>query len=475
MEFKLFNTLGRKLDNLRPEDGDTLRFYCCGPTVYGPAHIGNFRTFVIQDLCRRVAESIGQRTLHIRNITDVDDKTIRQAVDSGKPLGRVTRQWREQFEKDCQKLNLLPPHHAPSAVAHIPEQIELIKGLIAKDLAYVATNGSVYFRISSFQDYGKLSGKTGKGLQKNADHRLSDADEYDKESWQDFVLWKQAKPEDGINYWESPWGPGRPGWHIECSAMAIKYLGESFDMHSGGIDLCFPHHENEIAQSEGATGKPFARHWFHISHLKVEGQKMSKSTGNLFLIKDIENWGFHPMELRYVLISGHYRQTFNFTKESMIAAGKVLHRFAALYQQLDCMAVAQELPRPNSWGSFVGIQQALLEDLNVSKALGQLHILIAEITQKIRNQSLSIKEKRDFQIGLFLTFDTLGIDLKPYYEKQSELKKRSVPSEIQELADKRWEAKKNQQWELADRLRKEIVLGGWTIKDTKTGFDLRNE
>ena len=202
---------------------------------------------------------------------------------------------------------------------------------------------------------------------------------------------------------------------------------------------------------------------------------MSKSTGNLFLIKDIENWGFHPMELRYVLISGHYRQTFNFTKESMIAAGKVLHRFAALYQQLDCMAVAQELPRPNSWGSFVGIQQALLEDLNVSKALGQLHILIAEITQKIRNQSLSIKEKRDFQIGLFLTFDTLGIDLKPYYEKQSELKKRSVPSEIQELADKRWEAKKNQQWELADRLRKEIVLGGWTIKDTKTGFDLRNE
>ena len=472
MELKLFNTLGRKLQILKPEDGKTLRFYCCGPTVYGPAHIGNFRTFVIQDLCRRVVESVGYKTLHVRNVTDVDDKTIRQAVDSGKSLRRVTDHWGKRFENDCQKLNLLSPHQAPSAVGHIAEQIGLIKKLIAKDLAYVATNGSVYFRISNYKDYGKLSGKKGKGLQKNADRRLSDADEYDKESWQDFVLWKHKKPEDGDNYWESPWGLGRPGWHIECSAMAIKYLGESFDMHSGGIDLCFPHHENEIAQSEGVTGKPFARHWFHVDHLRVEGKKMSKSIGNLFLIDDIESWGFHPMELRYVLLSGHYRQTFNFTREALSAARKVLQRFASLYQQFDCEAVSQEILRPKSWGSFAGVQKAFLDDLNVSKAFGELHTIAAKITPKIKNKSLSIEEGRDLQVGLFLTFDTLGINLKPFYNNRSDLKNTPTPPEIERLAERRWEAKKNREWELADTLRTEIMQSGWIVKDHKAGFDL---
>ena len=472
MEFKLFNTLGRRLEILKPEDDNTLRFYCCGPTVYGPAHIGNFRTFVIQDLCRRVVESIGHKTLHVRNITDVDDKTIRQAVNSKKPLQSVTDYWRKQFENDCKKLNLLPPHENPSAVEHISEQIGLIRKLVAKNLAYVATNGSVYFRISNYKDYGKLSGKKGEGLQKNADRRLSDADEYDKESWQDFVLWKSKKPDDGENYWESPWGLGRPGWHIECSAMAIKYLGESFDMHSGGIDLCFPHHENEIAQSEGVTGKTFARHWFHIDHLRVEGRKMSKSIGNLFLIDDIESWGFHPMELRYVLLSGHYRQTFNFTREALSAARKVLHRFAFLHQQLDCIAVSQEALKPKSWGSFSGVRNALLDDLNVSKALGELHIIATKVTPKIKNQSFSIDDKRDLQVGLFLTFDTLGIDLRPFYNDYSDHKTQTIPSEIERLANRRWEAKKSRKWELADNLRKEIMQFGWIVKDNKVGFDL---
>ena len=268
----LYNTLTRTVESLEPMDGQCLRFYCCGPTVYGRAHVGNFRTFVMQDVFRRVVEAAGMKTQHVRNITNVDDKTIRGSIEAGQSLEEFTEHWTQLHQADCETLAMLPPHEEPSAIAHVPEQIELIGQLMEKDLAYQSDNGSIYYRIAAFEEYGKLCHLNKDDVRHNADRRLNTADEYDKENASDFALWKIWREEDGDNAWDSPWGRGRPGWHIECSAMSMKYLGESFDLHSGGVDLIFPHHENEIAQSEGVTGTTFARHWFHVAHLKVEGE-----------------------------------------------------------------------------------------------------------------------------------------------------------------------------------------------------------
>lgn len=312
MPLRLYDTLTREFLPLEPIDGRILRFYCCGPTVYGPAHIGNFRTFVMQDVFRRVVEADGSATRHVRNITDVDDKTIRQSQAENLSLRSFTNHWTEKYHQDCAALNILPPHVEPSAVAHLPAQIAMIQNLVASGHAYAADDGSVYFRTDSFPAYGKLSRLKEREITTSLVER-EQSDEYQRDSAADFALWKSRRPEDGENFWESPWGRGRPGWHIECSAMAIKHLGESFDLHSGGVDLIFPHHENEIAQSEAATGKPFVRHWFHIAHLMVDGAKMSKSLGNLYTLADIEARGHTAEEIRYVLLSGCYRQTLNFT------------------------------------------------------------------------------------------------------------------------------------------------------------------
>ena len=251
MDFLLINTQTGQKERVYASDGKTLRFYCCGPTVYGPAHIGNFRTFTIQDVFRRTAETLGIPTLHVRNLTDFDDKTIRRSQEEGKSLIEFTDFWKHKFHHDCEALNNLPPHIEPSALAHIPEQIELIEGLMGKGLAYQASDKSVYFRISAFETYGKLSGLRKEDRRENAEGRLNSDDEYAKEDFADFALWKAWKPEDGPNQWESPWGPGRPGWHVECSAMSMKYLGESYDLHSGGVDLMFPHHEKRNRPERG--------------------------------------------------------------------------------------------------------------------------------------------------------------------------------------------------------------------------------
>jgi cysteinyl-tRNA synthetase len=286
----LHDTLSRSEHPLRPVDGETLRFYCCGPTVYGPAHIGNFRTFVVQDVFRRVTELSGTPTLHVRNITDVDDKTIRDSLKAGQSLIDFTQSWTTKFHADCDGLNLLRPHVEPSAVAHISHQIRMIETLVSRGHAYVSADGSVYFRVKSYADYGTLSHLEDRELKLGASESASvaDNDEYAKDALADFALWKARKPEDGPNYWPSPWGEGRPGWHLECSAMILEYLGEDFDLHSGGVDLIFPHHENEIAQSCCSTHGKFARHWFHIAHLMVDGGKMSKSLGNLYTLEDLK-------------------------------------------------------------------------------------------------------------------------------------------------------------------------------------------
>jgi cysteinyl-tRNA synthetase len=284
MGLSLFDTMTRVPVELVPMDGREFRFYCCGPTVYGPAHIGNFRTFVLQDVFRRVLELGGLKVKHVRNLTDVDDKTIRVSQEVGKSLTEFTAGWTEKFHADCRALHCLEPHVEPGAVDHIPQQIAMIATLERDGHAYKAADGSVYFRVASFPEYGRLSRLKERELRMGTS--VAD-DEYERDTLADFALWKARKAEDGVNFWESPWGEGRPGWHLECSAMIREYLGDTIDLHSGGVDLVFPHHENEIAQSECCTGHEFCRHWFHVTHLLVDGAKMSKSLGNLYTLDEL--------------------------------------------------------------------------------------------------------------------------------------------------------------------------------------------
>ena len=463
MELSLYDTLTREPRVIRPFDEVTFRFYCCGPTVYGPAHIGNLRTFVLQDVFRRCVEFLGIETCHVRNITDVDDKTIRESQRAGLILQDFTRKWQSQFEEDCQALNILAPTHAPSAVAHIEDQIRLIERLIQAEHAYQAENGSVYFRISSFKEYGKLSRLNLEGIQKNASDRLVDHDEYDKESWRDFALWKAWKPEDGPNRWESPWGAGRPGWHIECSAMSMRYLGESFDLHSGGVDLVFPHHENEIAQSEAATGQPFVRHWFHIAHLRVDGEKMSKSLGNLYTLEDVVARGFSPAVLRYLLLSGHYRRPLNFTWESLAAAECALRRICSFTERIDRIHFTDTNIDSLETVSFTPTLKALCEDLNTPKALGALNSALQGV------RALSDQDQEPILRDLARVLQLLGLPLK--------LKKDSVgtvmPSpEVEMLADQRQKARRDRNWEEADLLREALLDQGWEVRDKTDGYDL---
>lgn len=467
MELKLYNTLSRAEEVVFAADGKVFRFYCCGPTVYGPAHIGNFRTFVLQDCFRRVVEAVGLETRHIRNVTDVDDKTIRDSQKAGSTLAEFTRHWRECFEADCEALNVLAPHVIPSAVEHIPEQIALIEQLVEKGLAYQGEDGSVYFRISAFPGYGKLSGLNLEANRANADQRLNAADEYDKENISDFALWKAWRPEDGENRWDSPWGAGRPGWHIECSAMSMRYLGHSFDLHSGGIDLIFPHHENEIAQSEGATGQPFARHWFHVAHLRVEDKKMSKSLGNLHTLDSIIDWGYQPMDLRYVLLSGHYRQPLNFRRHSLDGARTALQRFSRLAKSLPTPSKAVVSKR--QWGPFQAVIEALCDDLNTARALGALHSAAGQLEKALKANALAEDEAQAAADGLANAMQAFGFDLEKIADDSAEQELAEVPAAISQMVEEREAARKAKDWGRADALRDALHADGWMVEDTLQG------
>ena len=448
-------------------DGKSVRFYGCGPTVYGPAHIGNFRTFVMQDIFRRVLETSGQQTFHVRNLTDVDDKTIRQSQEEGIKLEDFTANWTTRFQNDCELLNLMAPHIEPSAVGHIPEQISLIERLIEKDKAYQAKDGSVYFRVEAFAEYGRLSRLADREITTSAPVRET-SDEYDRDSAADFALWKARRPEDGENFWNSPWGEGRPGWHIECSAICMKHLGESFDLHSGGVDLVFPHHENEIAQVEAVTCKTFARHWFHIAHLMVEGQKMSKSLGNLYTLSDLAKKGYHPQEIRYLLLSGNYRQPLNFTFDSLGAARKAISKLTDFASKID-FEYDSGSSLKDDFGPFYPVQEALLSDLNTPEALGRLFRLVRELTEawnrgEFKEESSKVKSLRN---GFQTCLDALGLVVKSKSKETIE-----IPFKIQDLAEKRWQAKVNKSWGEADQLRDELSSLGWIVKDGKEGFEL---
>jgi cysteinyl-tRNA synthetase len=461
---QLYDTLTRQLEDLSPIDGKTFRFYCCGPTVYGPAHIGNFRTFVMHDVFRRVLETGGTPTLHVRNITDVDDKTIRDSAATGVPLKEFTAKWTKKFHADCEALGCLPPHIEPSALEHIPHQIKMIEQLIENGHAYPSDDGSVYFSVSSYPEYGALSHLDTRELDLGkTQNQRADADEYEKDSVADFVLWKSRKPEDGENFWQSPWGEGRPGWHLECSAMIREYLGTDFDLHSGGVDLVFPHHDNEIAQSKCSCGGNFAAHWFHITHLMVDGGKMSKSLGNLYTIDDLEAKGHTAMEVRYVLISGHYRKQLNFTLDSLHAAKEGLQKLAKGAEAVKKAAgdtTATPLDLHNS--AFAPAWDALNRDLNTPAALGHLFSGLKAA------QKLSGAEAAANLTAFHSILDALGLTL-PAIEEASAT---DIPTDIAELAERRWQAKQNKDWAASDALRDELSALGWTIKDTPDGYDL---
>lgn len=465
----LYDTRTRTAREISPMDGKTLRFYCCGPTVYGPAHIGNFRTFVLQDVFRRVVELGGTATTHARNLTDVDDKTIRDSQKAGMTLAQFTAGWTDQFHVDCAALNCLPPHIEPSAVAHIPEQIEMVQTLLDKGHAYPSDDGSVYFKISSFPDYGQLSHLDERELDmgKTANTR-SNADEYEKDSVADFVLWKGRKAEDGANYWSSPWGEGRPGWHLECSAMIHKYFGNDFDLHSGGVDLVFPHHENEVAQSRCACGGGFARLWFHITHLLVDGGKMSKSLGNMYTLEDLRQLGHKPEAVRYVLAGGYYRRPLNFTLSSLDDAKAALNRLAKFDVQLQTASGTDSVPSYDEFsslhldlGPFQPAWDSLNDDLNTPEALG--HVFSA--MKKTDVASLTPQEAQQTRNAFHFILDAFGIKLPQ--EETAE-----APPAVHALAEQRWQAKQNRNWADADRLRAEVTALGWTIKDGKDGYEL---
>ena len=450
MALRLYDSLRRELRPLTAAQADgVFRFYNCGPTVYAPAHIGNFRTFVVNDLIRRLADrQFGPgRVKHVRNLTDVDDKTIRRAREERRPLADVTRQWTEKFHRDCAALNCLPPHVEPTATGHIPEQIDMIAALERRAHAYRTEDGSVYFKVSSFDDYGSLSRLKERELKLGSALKATTADSDEKEDGSDFALWKGHKPDDGDVFWPSPWGPGRPGWHIECSAMSKKHLGDTIDLHTGGVDLLFPHHENEIAQSQCCNQQPFALHWYHSEHLLVDGKKMSKSLGNLYTLDDLTAKGFSPVAVRYALLSGHPRKQLNFTLESVHAAEKALGHLRAY---------ATSLPATGGDpATLAPVIAALEDDLNTPAALGALFTVVNRGTQGV--DAAGFAEV----MGLF------GFDLRTTPTAVVE-----APEAVRALADQRWAAKAARDFARADALRAEIAQVGWTMLDRKDGFSL---
>jgi len=450
MALRLYDSLTRQLLELKPAQKDGIyRFYNCGPTVYAPAHIGNFRTFVVNDVIRRLLElEFPGKVKHVRNLTDVDDKTIKRAQDEKRPLAEVTKLWTDKFHADCTALNCLAPHVEPTATGHIREQVDMIDVLMQKGNAYRAADGSVYFKVSSFDGYGALSRVKERELQVGSALKAAAADADEKEDVSDFALWKSHKPDDGANAWESPWGRGRPGWHIECSAMSKKHLGDTIDLHTGGVDLLFPHHENEIAQSQCCNGTLFSHHWYHSEHLLVDGKKMSKSLGNLYTLDELVAKGFSPMALRYALLMGHPRKQLSFSLDSMHAAESALTTLKNFRATLLSGAGL-------SHDAFGPVLQALHDDLNTPAALGALFTIV--------NRHAGEVDAASFDRAMF----ALGLDLNA-----AAAPKAAAPAEITALAEKRWAAKQAKDFAGADAMRKELTAAGWSMLDRKDGYTL---
>jgi cysteinyl-tRNA synthetase len=441
-------------------DGNTIRMYTCGPTVYNYVHIGNLRTFTFQDVMRRWLKARGFVLNHVMNITDVEDKIIRSAMQERKTLREYTAKYEDAFLEDCAKLRLERPERLVRATEHIPEMVEAVEKLSEKGFTY-SSDGSVYYRISKFPEYGKLSKLDVSGMRAGA---RVDVDEYDKADARDFVLWKAKKDDEPS--WEAPMGDGRPGWHIECSVMAMKYLGETLDIHAGGIDLTFPHHENEIAQSEALTGKQFARFWLHSEHLIVEGQKMSKSLGNFFTLRDLLDKGYKPEAIRYLLASVPYRNKLNFTFDGLKASATSIDRLRSFNLRLETDKFAageNEAIDARSKAALERFEASLDEDLNTAEALAA----IFEYTRET-NSSMDAGEFKAANLAgartLFHRFDSIFDVLRPSVEEGS-----IAESEIDELIAERNQARKAKDFKRSDEIRAELLNRGVVIEDTKEG------
>ena len=461
-----FNTLTRQKENFKPITKNEVRMYTCGPTVYDYAHIGNFRAFLFEDLLKRWLKYRGYKVTHVMNLTDVDDKTIKGSQTQHIPLKQYTEFYAKAFFEDAAILNIEPADYYPRATEHIQEMVSLIQTLLAKSYAYKGEDGSIYFAINKFPNYGKLSKIKTRDLKTGTRVKV---DEYAKEEAQDFALWKAYTPEDGEVFWETPLGKGRPGWHVECSAMSMKYLGETFDIHCGGIDNMFPHHENEIAQSEAATGKQFVIYWLHNEHLQVEGQKMAKRFGNFYTLRDLLAKNCDPKAIRYLLLSTHYRQQFNFTFEGLEAAKGAIERLTNLMRRLK---------DSNGKGNGEKISQlidkvqrcfgeAMDDDLNISVALASLFDFVRDVNNLLDNNELSKAEAEKVH-ALLTNFDNvLGVVGKVEVE--------TLPQEGVLLIEKREQARKAKDWKTADEIRQQLKALGIVVEDTAQGVRWRRE
>ncbi len=456
---RLRNTLSGELEVFTPLDGETARLYSCGLTVYDYGHIGNFRTFVSVDILRRYLKYKGYRVLHVMNFTDVDDKTIRRAREEGISLRELTDRYIAAFLDDMRTLALETPEIMPRATEHIPEMVALVKRLQERGYTY-RSEGSIYFRIAAFPEYGKLSKIRPEHIKPGA---RVDVDEYEKADVRDFVLWKAPKEPDEPR-WETELGPGRPGWHLECSAMSMKYLGETFDIHCGGVDLIFPHHENEIAQSEAATGKPFVRYWVHTEFLLVEGEKMAKSRGNFYTLRDLLERGFDPMAIRYALLSVPYRTPLNFTFEGVRAAEATL---ANLRDFLWRVREARGEPGSNPAIADVlrraarEFEEAMDQDLNTAQALGALHTLVGEVARAVISGALREDDRWQILDWIRRVNQVLGV--------LGEIEPEPLDPELHALIEERARARARRDYARADEIRRLLYERGIILEDTRSG------
>ena len=456
MALKLYNILTRKKQLFKPLKDKMVGLYACGPTVYNYAHIGNLRTYIFEDILKRALEFNGYEVKYVMNITDVEDKIIRDSKKAKKNILDFVKPYEKAFFEDLKKLNIEKAYKYPKATQHIKEMIKIISALLRRGLAY-KVNNSIYFDIFKFKSYGKLSGLKSRELKVGT---RVDVDEYGKADAEDFVLWKAAKADEPS--WNAPFGKGRPGWHIECSAMSMKYLGETFDIHAGAVDLIFPHHENEIAQSEGATGKPFVKYFIEGEHLLVDNQKMSKSFGNIYTLRNIEAKGFNPLAFRYLVLTAHYRSKLNFTWKSLASAQNALNNLCKAVANLKMEAQRKNNPKqhPNILKNVRMLEKGFIEefkkfitnDLDIPKTL-------ALLWKVVKSEKLNAKTK----YKLIIDFDkVLGLNL-------SKVKTKEIPSSVLKLVKEREKYRKEKNFKKADEFRKKIESLGWLIEDTSQG------
>ncbi len=460
---KFFNTYTRSEEEFHPISGNEVKMYTCGPTVYNYAHIGNFRAYIFEDILRRTLKYCGYDVVQVMNLTDVDDKTIRDSRAAGIALDIYTKKYKDSFFQDLETLRIEKAEHYPEATRHVPGMIEIIKVLLEKGYAYIGEDKSIYYSVAKFADYGKLARIDMEN--QRAGVRVK-TDEYGKDAVADFALWKAWDENDGDVVWDSPWGRGRPGWHIECSAMSMKYLGKTFDIHTGGIDNMFPHHEDEIAQSEAANGCRFVNYWLHCEYLIVNGQKMSKSLGNFFTLRDLIAKGYSAREIRWVLLGTHYRNKLNFTLDACVQAKNMLQKFSDFFVRLH--SVRNSSAAGDSAGEMVAkaktaFTSALASDLNISEALAAVFALEHEANKLMETGKMGasgaeavLGQFKDFD-RIFAVFDVDSADTG------------SVPAEITALLEERTSAKKNKNYARSDEIRKQLQSMGWVIEDTPAG------